>query len=192
VSDEERPIEAPPVDDPPEVEQTGQIVDEHHELAQATGPIGGETATFPAPTPTPPRQRPSELRRERKELWSRRQETVYHLGGLAVELGRRRMLPDGVMHLRANEVMEIDARVVTIDAQLAEIEEERRVRRPRGAAGAHAGPEIAGHCQSCGAPFQADAHFCYRCGARIAVPEPEVAAQDTAVIADETKPEEHG
>ena len=176
MSDEERPIEAPPVDTPPEApQQTEHIVE--------------ETATFPAPPPAPPRQRPSELRRERKELWNRRQETVYHLGGLAVELSRRRMLPDGVMHLRANEVLEIDSRVVTIDAQLAAIDEERRARRPRATAGSREAPDVAGHCQSCGAPHQADARFCFRCGARIVVPGADVASQDTAVIAPE--PEDH-
>ena len=113
------------------------------------------------------------LRRERRRLWDERQETVYHLGGLAFELQSRAIPGDALVARRAEVVREIDARIASIDAQLADLDDRRRQRRVRV-------PPPAGYCLSCGAPYQTEAAFCSRCGARVHVPVDDA---DTQVIA---------
>jgi hypothetical protein len=120
---------------------------------------------------------PRRLRRDRRRLISRREEVVYHLGGLAFELYRRDMLHEEVMRRRAGEVAEIDDTVRDIDVRLGEIDRERRERRQR----APADPS-AGCCLTCRSPFRADARFCWQCGAQL-VPPSVGDEQPTAVIA---------
>lgn len=142
-------------------------------------PVGDEPE---APVEEPSRRPPSaaQLRRERKRLWNDRQETIYHVGGLAVELRRRGMLDEGLIARRADIVLDADARILEIDAQLAAIDEGRRSARVRM-------PKPHGYCLSCGGPYLADAQFCSRCGARVHVPPDEGQTQTLPVVEpDET------
>ncbi len=118
-----------------------------------------------------------QLRRERKHLWDARQESVYHLGGLALDLHGREMLGDELIARRAEVVTDTDRRILELDGLLKEADDGRRRARVRA-------PDPVGYCMSCGAPHQADAAFCSRCGARIYSPE---ADSDTQVI---TMPED--
>ena len=113
------------------------------------------------------------LRRERRRLWDLRQESVYHLGGLSLDLHGRGLLRDELVALRAEVVAEMDRRMAELDELLAEADDRRRKRRVRA-------PEPVGYCMSCGAPHQAEAAFCFRCGARIHTPDED---GDTQVIA---------
>lgn len=113
------------------------------------------------------------LRRERRRLWDLRQESVYHLGGLSLDLYGRGLLSDELVALRAEIIAEMDRRMAELDALLAEVDDRRRTRRVRVA-------EPVGYCMSCGAPHQAEAVFCFRCGARIHTPDED---GDTQVIA---------
>lgn len=110
------------------------------------------------------------LRRERKALLERRQEAVYHLGGLAFELYRRDLLREEVMQLRAGELASLDDRVRRIDAVLQDRVERRRTRRTE-----ITGP--AGQCLVCRSPFDDGARFCSSCGARLA---PDILPPDDA------------
>jgi hypothetical protein len=135
--------------------------------------------------PAPPRpERAGALRRRRRRLLSRREEAVYHLGGLAFELYRRDLLREEVMRLRAGEVAQLDDSVRDIDARLFEMDRIRRERRGGGGADAHAG-----NCLDCRAPFRAEARYCWQCGVLLA-PVAEGDDQPTAVIA--TRPEGAG
>jgi hypothetical protein len=132
--------------------------------------------------PRPPTH--GQLRRERRRLWDERQETVYHLGGLALYMHSRAMLGDELVERRAEVVDALDKRIATIDEQLAEHDARRRQGRVRV-------PPAAGYCLSCGAPYQADATFCFRCGARVHVAGEEADTQvidtsETAVIGDDS------
>jgi hypothetical protein len=79
---------------------------------------------------------------------------------------------------RAEAVLAIDARLNEVDAILGQVDGRRR-----------GGPAIpaAGYCMSCGAPFQHEATFCSRCGARVMVPDetepaPVAGDQPTAIL----------
>jgi hypothetical protein len=136
-------------------------------------PVDGETGVIPAP---PRQERAGALHRRRRALIAQRQETVYHLGGLAFELYRRDLLSEDVMRRRAGEVAMLDDTVRDIDIQLGEMDRARRARRARS-------PDdlAAGNCVRCHAPFRAEARFCWQCGARM-VPEAEGDEQVTAAI----------
>lgn len=127
------------------------------------------------------------LERERRNLVDERESQVYHLGGLAFELHRRQLLPDGVMRLRADDVERTDDRIREIDASLDAIEtdrEDRRQReRERRAAGAKPEPEPAGNCPKCGTAFKPNASFCWNCGTPVSVPEPVADPTPTSVDA---------
>jgi len=159
--------------------------------ATAETPAGGDEAAplaadAPAPAedgqPTevvaaPARQEGArQLRRRREQLLTEREETVYHLGGLAFELYRRDRLSDEVMRLRAGHVAQIDDAVRDIDARLSDVERERRERRVK----APADPSV-GCCLVCRTPFRAEARFCWQCGTRL-VPDTVGDEQPTAVI----------
>lgn len=135
----------------------------------------GESAAGAEPAP-PAAAGTRRLRRDRRRLISRREEAVYHLGGLAFELYRRDMLNEDVMRRRAGEVAEIDDSVRDIDARLGEIDRERRARR-RG----EPAESSAGCCLTCRTPFRAEARFCWQCGAQL-VPPSVGDEQVTAVI----------
>lgn len=143
------------------------IADDVHEPAEPEAPSGTERP-----------QTVGQMRRERKRLWDERQEFVYHLGGLALDLHGREMLGDELIARRAEVVSETDRRILELDALLKEADDGRR-RRSRVRE-----PDPVGYCLGCGAPHQSDAAFCFRCGARISSPE---ADSDTQVI---TMPED--
>lgn len=119
---------------------------------------------------------PAALRRERKLLLERRQIAVYHLGGLAFELYRRDMLPQGVVLTRAEQLAALDERVRQIDDLLADREQRRRARR----APVPSGP--AGQCVACHAPFEAGARFCSTCGTRLVPDDSALSEQPTGPI----------
>jgi hypothetical protein len=165
--------------DPETTQGTGEQVPD--------GPVPEPAGTEEDPSASsgrPPRPPTTgQLRRERKRLSDEREETVYHLGGLALYLRSRGIPPDELMGRRAEVVDEIDARIAVIDEQLAEIDVRRRQGRVRM-------PPAAGYCLSCGAPYQADAAFCFRCGARVHVAVDEadtqvIATTETTVIGDD-------
>ncbi len=146
--------------------------------ADAVDPPTEHDAAPAAPGREPKPPTLGELRRERKRLWDEREETVYHVGGLAVDLRRRGIEDVELINRRADHVLSIDTRLNEVDATLEQIDTRRRGTRPVPAAG---------YCMSCGAPFQIEAAFCFRCGARVALPdeEPEPSAPaetPTAVI----------
>lgn len=136
----------------------------------------GEDSPTPVPTDTPvrPVRPPSigQLRRERRRLWEERQESVYHLGGLALDLQRRELLGDPLVAKRADVITGMDLQILDLDEQLKDADERRRRGRVRT-------PDPVGYCMSCGAPHQSEAAFCFRCGARIHTPDEDT---DTQVI----------
>ncbi|MEW6583611.1 MAG: hypothetical protein AB1416_12720, partial [Actinomycetota bacterium] len=93
------------------------------------GPPGDDQPTEVVEVPPPPPLNPGRMRRERARLMERRQEVLYHLGGLAFELYRRDLLGEEVMRRRAEEVAEIDRGVLEIDERLATVDRERREKR---------------------------------------------------------------
>ncbi len=119
---------------------------------------------------------PRRLRRDRRRLIARREEVVYHLGGLAFELYRRDQLSEDVMRRRGDEIAEIDDTVRDIDARLGEIDRDRRDRRRR----EPLDPSI-GCCLVCRTPFRAEARFCWQCGTQV-IPPSMGDEQVTAVI----------
>lgn len=167
-----------PFDDVKPVDQTQPLGDEpeaetapEHGDGEAGPPADVDDA--PPPQETPPRPPTiGQLRRERKKLWNQRQETVYHVGGLAVDMHRRGMLGDELVSRRSDIVLGIDARILEIDGQLADIDHQRRQARVKM-------PAPAGYCLSCGGPYLPDAAFCSRCGARV---HPGGDDQETQVI----------
>jgi hypothetical protein len=133
----------------------------------------------PAPVAADTETNPARLRRRRKRLISDREVAVYHLGGLAFELYRRDLLTEDVLRRRAGAVALIDETVHDIDLRLEQLDSQRREKRARRGEGALT---TAGNCLACRAPFQADARFCWQCGARITLPDPELDAQVTQTI----------
>jgi len=136
-----------------------------------TGGTPDDTDDDDAPAGSPRR-----LRRDRRKLITQREEAVYHLGGLAFELYRRDMLEEEVMRTRAGEVAQIDDTIRDIDVRLGEIDRERRDRRRPEAPD----PSV-GCCLVCRTPFQAEARFCWQCGAQV-IPPSMGDEQVTAVI----------
>jgi len=143
-----------------------------------------DAVVVPAAEVEPPKRPPTQsaLRRERKELWDEREATVYHVGGLAIDLRRRGLEDVELVNRRADLVLDIDRRIGDIDAALVEMDARRRTKAP----------PVAGYCLSCGAPYQTEAAFCFRCGSRVLPPdvpeapseavEPPPADTPTAVI----------
>lgn len=126
---------------------------------------------------------PGRLRRERRELLGQRQDSVYHLGGLAFELYRRDLLPGELLTEKALAIASIDARVREIDDRLQEIEDERRAKKVNRRQKDDPHAEV-GCCIHCHAGFQAEAAYCWRCGAQIN-PSAGASDEDTAVIVAE-------
>lgn len=126
-----------------------------------------EPPAAPAKPPTV-----GELRRERRRLWDEREQAVYHVGGLAVDLRRRGLDDPDLVNRRADAVLAIDVRLNEVDGTLEQIDTRRRGTRPAPAAG---------YCMSCGAPYHLEAAFCFRCGARVTLPaeEPDLGAAPT-------------
>lgn len=103
----------------------------------------------------------AKLRRERRDLFDERELAVYHVGGLAVELRRRGRDDLGLVNRRAERIIELDRKLADLDQRLEDLNDRRRRR---------AAP-TAGYCLSCGAPYQVEATFCFRCGARVIPPD---------------------
>lgn len=137
----------------------------------------GEQPTEVVELPAQPPLNPGRMRRERRRLVGRRQEAVYHLGGLAFELFRRDLLVEPVMCRRGEEVAEIDRAVIAIDEELLTLEETRRTRRDARRAerrdARSRGKQPSGYCLSCGAPHMDAANFCANCGAQVIRPTPD-------------------
>ncbi len=161
-----RPQHAPPAAEPTASETQAAEAD----AAEADAP---EVVPTPARPP-----RAGSLRRERRRLISRREEAVYNLGGLAFELYRRDLLPEGAMRMRAGDVAHIDDTVRDIDVRLGDMERARRERRSR----APADPAV-GCCLACRTTFQAQARFCWQCGNQVVPPPVGGDDQPTGVIA---------
>ena len=143
----------------------------------------GPDDAAPADAAAPRDERAGALRRRRRKLLTEREEAVYHLGGLAFELYRRDMLPEGVMRLRAGAVAGLDDSVRDIDVRLGEIDRARRERR-------NAVPEdpSVGCCMTCRTPFRAEARFCWQCGTQVVPPPVGGDDQPTAVISSGDAP----
>jgi hypothetical protein len=153
--------------------------------ATPTAPAADETGTAPdadqpsaAPVAADAETNPARLRRRRKRLISDRELAVYHLGGLAFELYRRDLLTEEVLRRRAGAVSLIDETVHDIDERLAQLDSERREKRARRG---EPGITTAGNCLACRAPFQAEARFCWQCGAQLNA-APDLDAQVTQTI----------
>ncbi len=151
-------------DTAPDRSTATDLIDEQIVEVEEAAPVVGRPPTV------------SQLRRERKRLWDLRQESLYHLGGLALDLHGRALLADELVAVRAEVIAEMDRRMAEIDVVLAEADDQRRSRRRRHRVEV---VEPVGYCMSCGAPHQADAAFCFRCGARIHAPVDDA---DTQVI----------
>ena len=108
--------------------------------------FGGKESKQPAPKPSIPARRPNPglLRRERRALLRAREERLRDLGGLTVEMYRRRAWREDLLHERCAEVIGIDARLAEIDELL------------------HGG-EGTERC-TCGAVVLRGSHFCPNCG----------------------------
>lgn len=137
----------------------------------------------PAGVAEPPAEGAGRLRRRRRRLLTEREEAVYHLGGLAFELYRRDLLPEGVMRLRAGEVATLDDSVRDIDVRLGEIDRARRERR-----GAAPEDPSVGCCLVCRTPFRAEARFCWQCGTQVVPPPIGGDDQPTQVISSPGAP----
>jgi hypothetical protein len=149
------------------------------EAETETPPEAGGGAAGPAPMAADTETHPGRLRRRRKRLISDREVAVYHLGGLAFELYRRDLLDEQVLRRRAGAVALIDEAVHDIDMRLEQLDAERRERR---GGRADTGPATTGNCLTCRAPFQAEARFCWQCGARLTPPDPDLDAEITQAI----------
>jgi hypothetical protein len=177
----------PPADDTPRRRWLRRRAEPATPEAPAAPEAGEEATAAPADAPeaaqptevvpaAPRPEGPRQLRRRREQLLTEREETVYHLGGLAFELYRRDRLSDEVMRLRAGHLAQIDDAVRDIDARLSDVERERRERRVK----APSDPSV-GCCLVCRTPFRAEARFCWQCGSRL-VPDTVGDEQPTAAI----------
>ncbi|MFN8109459.1 MAG: zinc ribbon domain-containing protein [Thermoleophilia bacterium] len=151
---------------PPAGDET-QIIERPPDPDQDTGIIPAPPEAAPPPT-----RSGTSLRRERRSLMARREEMLFHLGGLAFELYRHGRLGEDVARHRAGMVAELDEAVRAIDAQLI-------AARTAAAPPVTTGPVEAGACMSCRAPFYDDARFCMQCGSRLVPPAP-AGADDSA------------
>lgn len=124
--------------------------------AVADFPDAPDPATLPSRTA---------LERERKALIDRREEALYHLGGLAFEAHRRDLLPEGALRERADVITDQERRLAEIDAGLLALASARAERRAqRATVGAPVLPEAVGTCPDCATGFFEGARFCFNCG----------------------------
>ncbi len=166
--------------DPPSGDEAAspEAVAASDETGVIVPPPDPEQATGLIPIPPGPKPPPvARLRRERRGLMRRREEMVFHLGGLAYELHRRELLDSPVAARRADLIAEIDDAVHDIDAHLAAHQGARKAGR---GGVAHSPAAEVGCCMVCRSPFVAGARFCSQCGTRFA-PSPARAAE-TQVI----------
>jgi ribosomal protein L40E len=132
----------------------------------------------PEPPHVPVAPAPGALRRERRALNRVREERIRDLGGLALEMVRRKRFRQDLLFEQCEEVLVLEQRIREIDEALqrASAARHRRggLRCECGAPlawGAHfcgncgrAQGEPVVTCARCGAPLPADAHFCANCG----------------------------
>lgn len=129
------------------------------------GPEGGpEGLSVPEPLASSTRG----LRRQRKRLLQRREEMVFHLGGLAYDLHLLGELETPVIGRRAGMIRTLDTTVDAIDAQL--------VARGKSGGGQRL-PIVVGSCRTCHSLFVADARYCMTCGRTLAPPDPVEASR---------------
>ncbi len=107
------------------------------------------------------------LRRQRKRLLQRREEMLFHLGGLAYDLHLLGELEAPVITRRAGMIRTLDTTVDAIDAQL--------VSRGKSGGGQRL-PIVVGSCRTCHSLFVADARYCMTCGRTLAPPDPAEAS----------------
>lgn len=111
----------------------------------------------PEPAPAPAPMSRGRIRRSRSRLMSEREEALFHLGGLALDLHRRGGINAELIRRRAAKIDEIDERIQLLDWRLETLARERRARRA-------GGPIETGNCLNCRTAFHAEAQFCARCG----------------------------
>lgn len=138
---------------------------------RAAGPAPGaqpqarETEVIPAVRVERARPAMGSLRqvaRQRRDLARERENALFHLGGVALELHRAGQLHDAVVARRAEQVLALDERFRLLEWRREALERERAARRGRALP-----PEIeAGVCLNCRATFAVEAVFCARCGVR--------------------------
>jgi Double zinc ribbon len=117
------------------------------EAPPAEAPPPAEGAPAAPRRPLPP---PSRLRRERRTLLRVREERIRDLGGLVLEMYRRRAFRQDLVDEQCAELASIEDRLHELDALLAVSAGARR-----------AAP--AARCE-CGAPILWGSHFCAHCG----------------------------
>lgn len=103
------------------------------------------------------------LRRQRRRLLNKRDQMVFHLGGLSYELHLLGELGAPVAQRRAGMIYELDTTVRAIDAQLAS----RGATKPS----EQRLPIVVGSCRTCHTLFVAEARYCMKCGAALAPAE---------------------
>lgn len=162
----------PPADEPPKGWRARRRARRDAAGTGGTTPPGPpappDDGTLPGPAPLdvpePLASSTRGLRRQRKRLLQRRDEMVFHLGGLAYDLhllGELQAPP--VIERRAGMIHALDTTVDAIDAQL--------VARGK-ASGGQRLPIVVGSCRTCHALFVADARYCMSCGRILAPPDP--------------------
>jgi hypothetical protein len=125
-------------------------------------PAGQPTANGAARTSLARRRRAEvaaarAARRERAVLRARYAELREDLGGLLVEMARRRRFNHPLLERRADDAVALERRLAELDAGPAPA----TVGAPELAAPARA-------CAACGAELPPDARFCAQCGAAVA------------------------
>lgn len=164
-------IEPPPAASPP----VPNVIDATAaaDVAPAIGSVPPPPVKPPAPPPAEKQASIAALRRDRRDLFDQREESVYHVGGLAVDLRRRGVEDADLLARRSDLVLEMDMKLAELDRHLIDLDVRRKQKAP---------PTV-GYCMSCGAPFPEEAAFCFRCGARVLPPDPPEAG-DPAEVAD--------
>lgn len=112
------------------------------------------TGEAPAEHAAPPRRRPlppaGKIRRERRALLRLREDRIRDLGGVVLEMFRRDRFREDLLFEQAAELMNIEERLLELDALLAAATVSRR-------------QAPAAKCE-CGAPILWGSHFCGNCG----------------------------
>jgi hypothetical protein len=124
--------------------------------------VGDPESGFGVPEPLASSTRA--LRRQRRRLVQKRDEMIFHLGGLTYDLHLEGELHAPVAEHRAGLIYELDTTLEAIDAQLAAKGNAHNDVTPL--------PIVVGSCRTCRTRFLANARYCMTCGAVLAPPEP--------------------
>lgn len=142
--------------------------------SKSGGPDAAATEVIPVTRPErarPPATSLRQVARQRRDLAREREDALFHLGGVALELHRAGALGDAVVARRAEQLLALDEEFRLLDWRMEALERERLARR-----GKATPPELeAGICLSCRSVFAAGAIFCSHCGVRFA-PETDPAS----------------